>query len=139
MAYVTNFFEWARNMFKKFTETYDKSNNTFKVFQDNDTTVVVNTKTMRTGTARRRPNETFNKIIGIAVAYARYLNMEIPKELKAKPIGTLAAGTAFKFMASDASIYYVIGELPTNKSIICYCYGDKIRTVFKNVEVFVIN
>lgn len=47
--------------------------------------------------------------------------MEIPKEMKTVSIGSLMAGTFFKFSPSDEVEYAVVGKLPTNENLVCYC------------------
>lgn len=138
--YVENFYEWVFNWYEKATA----DPNMKFVTCNNKITIACDINTGECVSARCKPAEEFDNVIGIGVAYARFCGEEIPKEKKVTVIGKLAPGTKFEMKyprRSEVSKWYsIVGVFPYDERFICYCDNEKnFYTTIRNREVIIIN
>lgn len=128
-VYVTDFRAWAEEWCKQFQKDKRNNENLFSsitvISHDGKRscyTVVGDAKTGKIAGARRRAGEKHDGKIGIGVAYARYLGVEIPVERKAVPLQTLKNGEHFVTVDShDKGVYIGKDDSKTQHIWRCFC------------------
>lgn len=76
---MTEYFEnWVDRMVKAYISSPLHIVRMSPIKTTGSTTIIINTKTLKTGIAKCHPNDTFNEDIGIAIAYARCIGKRVP-------------------------------------------------------------
>lgn len=140
MKYVISLNAWAINMYEKFCKT-DANKICYTKFRYANKYFVYNAQTEVMGIAKCHPKDEDISAVGYGLAYARCIGVQIPKEVPEVPIGSLPTGAAFVRFASELSdvsmdICYVVGNLPTNKKLTCFCDEDIVYTIDSDTTVF---
>lgn len=132
--------EWVNNKIKSFSQFlpdkmdpaatlgYTMQNNrrpyytlytgNFFIYADMYTaeTVIFNTKTKRSASAKCHPDDTFDIYEGIAVAWAKYNNEDVPEYYKTVKRETLQNGDTIRSTMNMNTTYTFIGWLPTKQN-----------------------
>ena len=123
--------DWAWNVHQEVSKNCDRFFITATNMHSVTITVCADLKTGKSGVARCHPEDTYNPIVGRAIAYARCRGYEIPKWTTYKAIGEMKNGERFKH---NGKIYTFIGyfkEWDDYSDIKVYatsCNGDDLKS-----------
>ena len=139
MKYVENLFDWAVGVYDEFCNDNLKIESRFDM--TTGITVVFDLRTGKSAFSKCRKDEEFSEEIGIAVAYTRLKEREVPKERKRTFIKYLTTGDKFILRGMPPIEYNIVGVNPINPTeMIAICKIDNTlrRFDFYN-EVYKIN
>ena len=110
MKYVDNLFDWAVGVYDEFCNDNLKIESRFDM--TTGITVVFDLRTGKSAFSKCRKDEEFSEEIGVAVAYTRLKEREVPKERKKILVKYLTAGDKFCSVVFPDSVYCVVGVNP---------------------------
>lgn len=99
-------------------------------------TTIYNTKTGKSGKARRNPNDAVNITVGLALAWARYMKKEIPVVRASTKISNLKVGDVVNIGRNDNDNFIVLSivsdikEKAKNDIAITFMEWDGKRSSF---------
>jgi hypothetical protein len=88
--------KWAQDVFRKFARLTERENNHLELTQMINCTYIFNTKNGKSAFARISPKDEYESVVGVAVAFTRYLHKEVPikvKQISAAECRKLPVGT----------------------------------------------
>lgn len=120
--------DWAWNVHQEVSKNCDRFFITATNMHSVTITVCADLKTGKSGVARCHPEDTYNPIVGRAIAYARCRGYAIPRWVTYKKIGEMKNGEKFKF---NAGIYTFIGFISGS-----VYSGSKMYAVFTEKHAY---
>lgn len=117
MKYVENFNEWALEKYHQFEKAYKlRPDLTYEISTLNRTTAIIDMKNGKASFSKCSKCDEFNANIGLGIAWARYIEEEIPKQIDIVKISELNPGQKFVYIPGDKVEFYYIGQNPVNNA-----------------------
>ena len=144
MRFVTEkeFNLWVKDMVKSYNNRGKEFQNVRKLTLDpaesNGRTIIMNTKTGKTAVAKLHKDDKYSPGIGLAVAWAKYRNREIPVVATNQPIQTLNFLDTFYFTQyQGATKYQYIGEVQNGVAymVIRNVENKEVKMITKNEAI----
>lgn len=138
MKYVLDFEKWALEKYNQFKKIqYSNPNLVSVVSQSVRSVAIINTRNGRTGFSKCHPHDKFNISVGYAIAWARYLGEEVPKQANPTTISKLTPGDKFIHVDEiyngmyNGMKFYYIGHDPVNAVSVAVCAASGENYHFK--------
>lgn len=137
MKYVENFNEWALEKYHQFEKVYKlRPDLTYEISTLNRTTAIIDMKNGKASFSKCSKCDEFNANIGLGIAWARYIGVEIPKQITFVKISELNPGQRFIFADRYKTEFYYIGQNPIhNTSIAVNTISGECYQFNKNLSV----
>ena len=144
MRFVTaaEFEMWVKDTIKSYNTRGKEFNNVRKLTLDPEEshgrTIIMNTKTGKTAVAKLHKDDKYSPSIGLAVAWAKYRNREIPVVATNQPIQTLNFLDTFYFTQYQGAVkYQYIGEVLNGITymIIRNVENKEVKMITKNEAI----
>lgn len=135
MKFVEDFNEWALKMYEEYRtiRNTNPSRWCISVYSENYSMILglIDLKKKKSGFAKV-PEEKYDRMIGIGVAYARLRGYEVPKERKMQELSTLKNQQYFVFNDEE----YMFVGLSSPFMAVCVNKNNKIRMFSAFAKVY---
>lgn len=134
MKYVDSLSDWADEVYDDFCNDSDKIESSTDI--TTGISIVYDLRTGKSAFSKCPKGVKFDRIIGVAVAYARLKGREIPKVLQKTLLKNLVAGDEFALPSSSKSTFRIVGVNPLRLTeIITVNTHDGVITRFQDDTV----
>ena len=124
------FKEWVEKRYRDFLYSH------YKFFGDEDITIVISKTGKRIGVAKRHNNDKFDRAIGIAIAYAKAIGLEIPEVCNTTYLSELKNGDTFNTEYDKNTKYIFLAVNPLTKSYIVTNSTGKVVEFYVDMQVY---
>ena len=108
----------------------------YKIFGDNNITIVVSKTEKRIGIAKRHSDDEYCSEIGIAIAYAKAIGLEIPEVCNTTYLSELKNGDIFNTKDDKNTKYIFLAVNPLTKSYIVTNSTGKVVEFYVDMQVY---